>query len=287
MFSSDFLLNILLLISGLFIAFFSSILGIGGGVFTVPLLYFAGENTIEQSHLGLMSIAGSLAMSFLFSLSATIKNIKNGMVCFESTFFIIPGAIVGSFAATFLTTRIDSNDLLKTFAIVLFLGSLNGFYKLLNKSLATKPEKQIPVTCKKTTSFDQSTMKKILALAGGLLTGLLSSFTGIGGGIIIIPVLLSVIKLPAHNTVATSTFCIVFITLIGSLSYYYQSFNWPMTTQEHVIGYLYIPLIVPLIIGGVLGGYLGSIFTRKIPVFHLNIALLLLQFIIALKILIF
>ena len=276
---------------GLAIALLSSVLGIGGGVFSVPLLYFAGKQTIPFTNLGLMSISGSLIMALMFSISASIKNAKNKFISYKVANIILSGSILTAIGTTFFAIKIETIYLMNFFAMFLIVNGFWGIAKIFLKSIKNlSPDESMGAPEKTEISRAElvlNPVKILLIFLCGCLVGFLSSITGLGGGIIIVPLLLNFIKLRPHVAVATSTYCIIFIALSGSMGYYLQSQRIVLDMPEPHIGFLYLPILIPLLMGGLTGGYLGSIFAKKVSSKYLNILLAALQLIIAIKILFF
>ena len=112
----------------------------------------------------------------------------------------------------------------------------------------------------------------------GFLTGLISSLTGIGGGIMMVP-LFSVIlsREPYQKSIATSTFSMFVITLFSTTLYAMQT---KKSIPEPSIEYYYLPFTIPLIFAVMPGGYLGAKLKNKLHAENLKRTLSLLQIII-------
>ena len=84
----------------------------------------------------------------------------------------------------------------------------------------------------------------------GFFGGVISSLLGIGGGIINVPVMNRLMKVPVKATIATSSLLLCFTTMTGSLIY---AFN----------GYVIPYVIAPLVISVYLGSRLGASFAHR------------------------
>jgi uncharacterized membrane protein YfcA len=80
--------------------------------------------------------------------------------------------------------------------------------------------------------------------------GVVSSLLGIGGGIINVPVMSQLMKVPLKATIATSSLLLCFTTMTGSLIYAFNGFIIPY-------------VIAPLIISVYLGARLGATFAHQ------------------------
>lgn len=95
-------------------------------------------------------------------------------------------------------------------------------------------------------------MKKIGLFYGvtGALAGLLSGFLGTGGGLVVVPLLLGVGKLPPKRAFATSLFIMLPICAISAGAYLWR-------------GQVQLGEALPYLLGGLLGGLLcGAIFSK-------------------------
>lgn len=99
-------------------------------------------------------------------------------------------------------------------------------------------------------------VKKILI---GLLAGLVSGFFATGGGMIVVPALVYLIKIGEQKARATSLFVILPMVVTSGIFYYRNDYiNWR-------IGIL-------CAIGGIVGGFLGAKYLKKIPELYLKIS---------------
>jgi hypothetical protein len=89
----------------------------------------------------------------------------------------------------------------------------------------------------------------------GILTGLLGTLTGIGGGIFLVPLLFSVYQFSPQAAIGTSLFVIVFNTFSGTLAYARYK------RIQYSIGLLMVIYSIP---GIVCGAYISSFFTATI-----------------------
>lgn len=90
-----------------------------------------------------------------------------------------------------------------------------------------------------------------IAAAAGVATGFVSSFFGIGGGVIVVPVLLRVFAMPAHVVSATSHMVILLSAPFGVATHAFAGdINWFEAP--------------PLAAGGLIGGQLGAAISRKL-----------------------
>lgn len=102
-------------------------------------------------------------------------------------------------------------------------------------------------------------MKRIFKKAFiGIITGIVSGLFTAGGGLILIPILVSFFNLPEKEARATTIFCILPMVIITA--FFYQSNNY----IDWQVGML-------CAIGGIFGGFLGASLLNKIRPQYLKI----------------
>ncbi|MCB1174080.1 MAG: sulfite exporter TauE/SafE family protein [Leptospiraceae bacterium] len=266
----------ILFLAGILIGTLSTMLGIGGGVFSVPLLYYSGKGILPEDLLGIMSISSSLFMAMLFSASASLKNAGTRSIRYGHILVIIGASVPGSWFASQFTSSIASKQVMFYFGLFLLINAFWGAIRLAKDNRA-------PIKKKSEMAWSYA---MLLSVVTGLIVGFLSGLAGIGGGIIMVPVLLSIFAYEPREAVNTSSFGIIFITLAGSLNYYIQSKSSALQMPEPSVGFMFLPLVWPLAAGGVAGGIIGAIATTKLKPKYIKLALIVLQLCIALKVLV-
>ncbi|HLT58525.1 MAG TPA: sulfite exporter TauE/SafE family protein [Limnochordales bacterium] len=123
------------------------------------------------------------------------------------------------------------------YPIILFYGTI---------PFGTSPH--LPQHCQE----GRSTMHILAFIALGLAAGTLSGLLGVGGGIIIVPVLNQVFHVPMPVAVGTSLLIIIPTALVGSLTHYTK-------------GNLQLQIALPVMIGTIAGGYLGARLAGAVP----------------------
>jgi uncharacterized membrane protein YfcA len=247
----DALVTLLLGLLGVFAGFIGGLLGVGGGVIVVPILVLVFD---LDTHI---AVGTSLVMITFTALSATLayyyqKRIdwKIGIIAAAVT---IPGASIGAYATQFFTSK----SLAIIFGITLFF--IAGL--MLCRSFRGKadPQKvQTATTAQRPTSrvwsrrlvdgmgnvfeYDARIYSGILLL---FLGGVASGFLGIGGGLIVVPILTAIVGLPMHIAVATSMLTMIFTSLSG-------------VSTHIMLGNVRIEYAVPLVIGILAGAQLGA-----------------------------
>jgi len=171
--------------------------GQGGGSIYTPVLVLLGYAT-------LISISTSLFLNLITALSASIVYYKKAMVNLKLGVVFIPGIALGSFLGGIGSGYVDSKILLWMFVIFLVGVGARMVYTYWEK---VDEEKQKP----KEMRIGIYVLAGVFSLGVGLVSGLL----GIGGGILIVPFLLFVLKIPTKIAAGTASFVVVFSSLFG------------------------------------------------------------------------
>ena len=115
----------LLILIGLFMGFLSGLLGIGGGVIMMPILFYIIG---QQAKFAVKTSVMLILMSGLF---ATISHALNHNIDYKMVAFLIPGAFIGSRIGTTIHNKISSKSLRQYFSFVVLAAMLMIILKLL------------------------------------------------------------------------------------------------------------------------------------------------------------
>ena len=254
--------NIWLLVgAGLIAGFLGSMLGLGGGFLMVPIITL-GSSIPIQFAIGssLVSIVVNACTATSVYINHHMTNLKLGLLL--ST-MLIPGAAAGAYLAAILPAE----------ALMIAFGIL-----LLYIAWSMVPRRKKPLSPEEieaqNTKFEKShaphawlddsyydpalgrevkyqVHRPITGMVTSFFGGALSSLLGIGGGIVNVPVMHGLMKIPDKATIATSSILLAFTTMTGALIYAHN-------------GYIVPYLVAPLCIGVYIGARLGAALTRRV-----------------------
>jgi uncharacterized membrane protein YfcA len=214
------MLFILFILVGAITGVLAGLLGIGGGVITVPALYYIlSYYGFPQGQIMHTAIATALASTVLTSLGSTWSHQKKQAILFPALKWIVPGLVAGCFLGAVLSYYLTSEMLETIFGAMAILFALYFFFPKL-------PPLHIA-----------SRINKSLALFG-VAVGALSTLLGVGGGIFMVPILIGY-QVPMRNVVATSSAGTLATAFIGSLLY--LAMTWDKATLPQSIGYIQVP----------------------------------------------
>jgi len=223
----------LLLLAGLGIGTVASMIGVGGGVFMVPLLALTGLVATTQEAVG-TSIAGVI----FTSLSSSLAYWRRRAIRVRLGLAIMPGALAGAWLGAYLSRHISSGWLAVVFGLFLL-------YPAGVMILGKQPKELFP---KAGGGGDHPVAGTVVGLAAGLTSGLL----GLGGGTVMVPALMLALGMDIREAVATSLFVMVPSAALA-------------TSQHALSGNTHWELAIPLIVGIVIGAQLGPALGSRLP----------------------
>jgi uncharacterized membrane protein YfcA len=237
------------------VGFLSGMFGIGGGFLLTPLLIFSGISPA-------VAVATVTPQIVASSTSAAISYWRRKLIDEKMTFFLLIGGIVGSGLGVFVFSALRSVgqlDLIISLAYVTFLGLIGGL--MLKESLGAllrarkgKPRIRaaahhswihgLPLKVRFRRSKLYVSLIPVIALGFGI--GFLGTVLGIGGGFIMIPALIYILRVPTSVVIGTS---------LG-----YIMVTMGMATILHSVANksVDVMLAVLLMVGGVIGAQFGA-----------------------------
>jgi hypothetical protein len=222
----------LLALAGIGVGAMGSMLGIGGGIFMVPLLLLAGLVPTSQEAVG-TSIAAVAATG----LSSTLAYRRHGATNWRVGLALIPGAVGGGWLGPWISQLIASGTLALIFGVFLL-------YPAAVLLLGKQPKELF-------TGRGRTGIGVIGGAAVGLLAGTASGLFGIGGGVIMVPAL-TLLGLDIVPAVATSLFVMIPTALTATL-------------RHTFVGHTHWDLALPLIGGALIGSQIGPFVATRLP----------------------
>jgi uncharacterized membrane protein YfcA len=189
-----------LVATGVFAGILAGLLGVGGGIVIVPVLFFLFQSFgVSAESAMLIATATSLATIVPTSISSIRAHNQKGNVDFDLlkrwAVFILMGVLVGSW----LVTRVEGTVLAMLFGVIATLSALNMLFRTGKPALYQK--------------LPNSAGQRVM----GSCIGFFSSMVGIGGGTLSVP-LLTLYNYPTHKAVGTAAAIGLIISLPGALT---------------------------------------------------------------------
>ena len=212
------------------VGFVAGLFGIGGGLITVPFLYYIFNSLgINQQYLMHLAVGTSFAIIIPTSIVSVLTHHKFNAVDFDIVksygIYVILGVIIGTIFAASLKTK----SLVLFFSIVIFF---LGIYLLLLK------EKEVNAIIK---------IKLYLKIILGFLTGFISAPMGIGGAIMNVPIL-KFFGYSINKAIGSAAAIGFLIALFGAIGFLITG-SYLKTDLPLSIGFLNVPaflIFVPI-----------------------------------------
>ncbi|MBL6990054.1 MAG: sulfite exporter TauE/SafE family protein [Bacteriovoracaceae bacterium] len=248
------MLFLLLFVIGLSVGFVSAFFGIGGGAVAVPLLYWIFPDIGPQVIIG-----SSLGMIFVNSLVNTYNFRKMGRIADKKLYlpigvFIIVGVLLGEKLALVLTPK----SIKIIFGVSLIVMALKSMFAKVVKDDSTEWK------------FEVSFMLILKAGIASLLGGVIAGVTGLGGGVVLVPLFITVLHMPFFWVPVYSNIAMAMGTCAGVTGYMLVSMPKPPFAPDSFFGYLQVGsvnwgIIVSLLAGALISSKLGAHSSQKIP----------------------
>jgi len=241
-----------LLFAGAIAGFLAGLLGIGGGVVTIPALFLVfGEVGIPHEWRMHAAIGTSLAVIVATNISSVYAHHKKGGVDWHIIkdwwVFVAIGALAGSLFAKGLKT----DELIYFFATLIALLAVKMFIPIDKFKLGT----DLPLG-----------MKRFISPA---LIGFFSAVMGIGGGSFSVPYL-TLYSVPIHRAVGTAALAGLVISVSGGLGYLFG--GWSVEgLPSGMAGFIHIPSMIVVAIAAVSLAPLGARAAHALPKAALSI----------------
>lgn len=242
-----------LLCTGLVAGVLAGLLGVGGGIVIVPVLYLVFQSLgIDPATAMLVATGTSLMTIIPTSISSARAHHKRGNVDMVLLKRWLPSMLVGVLIGSWIATRVNGLVLTGIFGTIAILVALNMLFR------ASAP----PL-------YDELPGNLIQRTLGGAI-GFFSVMMGIGGGTLGVPTM-TAFNLAAHRAVGTAALFGLVIALPGTLMMLFAS-TTPPSAPEGTFGLVNLPgflVIVPMTtmmapVGVLLGSKLDGSSLKKI-----------------------
>lgn len=193
---------IALLVAGLAVGFASGLLGVGGCFIMVPIQFWVLKSIGVDPTIAIRIAFGTNLLVVLpTALSGAMTHHRKGAVLWKAgvTFGIVGS--IGAFFGAFIASHLPAKVLSVAFGIAVILGAL--------RMLTARPPQIIEEPSGSMTTF----------ILWGIPLGIVSGIIGIGGGVLMIPIMVYFLKFRMHQAVGTSTALMVFTAIGGSFSF--------------------------------------------------------------------
>jgi uncharacterized membrane protein YfcA len=225
------------------------------------------------------------------STSGTYAHWKVGNVDFKMGLYLLVGGFIGGIVGVqgikVLRAMGNADFVIKmTYVLMLggvgtymFIESLQSMKKSKSAVIEVKEEKESSVgkflkSLPLQTRFEKSgiTHSVFVPIVLGGVVGILAAIMGVGGGFLMVPIMVYMLRMPMHVVVGTSLFQILFTCI---------EVTFLQATTNHSVDFI---LAVLLLVGSTVGAQIGTVFGRKLKAEQLKILLAGIVLIVTVKI---
>ncbi len=177
---------------GIFVGFASGFFGIGGGTVLVPVLLFLGFGFKE-------AIGVSVTQMMMSSVYGSYLNYKKGLLKIKNGLSLAIGGALGASLSGYIVKHTSKEILGFIFLTLVFVAIIRFFITV------PEPKDEPPID-----------NKKLFLI--GFFVGIIAISVGVGGAILITPILVGFLKYRLKTTVSLSLFFVVFSSISGFIS---------------------------------------------------------------------
>jgi len=221
---------ILYISCGLSAGLLGGYLGLGGGIVMVPFLTVIAGLDI------LVAVPVSVTAIVVNSIASSNEYLRRGMVDLELVVVLAIFSVLGNVTGSLVSDQIPGSIVRIVLTVIIIYAAFSLFK---NK----KKEKKLGFA-------DNRGRYLVVCVFVAYAVGLLAAIVGIGGGVVLVPMLYLVIGLPLDQARGTSSMMIGFSSAAASMVYLMNG-----RIEYDIVA----PVIIGILIGGRLGGYLGTL----------------------------
>jgi uncharacterized membrane protein YfcA len=266
------------------VGFLSGLFGVGGGFLLTPLLIFSGIPPV----VAVATVASQVVAS---STSGALSYWRRRMIDMKLAVVLLLSGVVGTAIGVVVFNalrRLGQLDLIVSLAYVTFLGAVGGLMLAESVRAIIDARRGRPAPLRRPGQhnwihglpfkmrFKRSRLyvSAIPIVALGVAIGLLGALLGIGGGFIMVPALIYLLRVPTNVVIGTSL-----VQIVGTMA---------VATVLHAVGSQSVDVVlaVILMVGGVIGAQFGARVGQNIRGDQLRALLALLVLAVAVRFLI-
>lgn len=238
---------------GVAVGAFGTLVGAGGGFALVPVLLLLYPNKTPETITSM-----SLLVVWANATSGSLAYARQKRIDYRSGLWFAAGTLPGAIAGAIVVSYIPRRQFDAMFATVLIV--LGTFLILRStNTLITAPVTGRGVVRRRITDAEGNTFAYSFHLWKGVVistfVGFMGSLLGIGGGIIHVPVMATMLHFPVHVAAATSHFVLAFMAAEGTVAHFA---NGSLTWDRSLIQALLIGA------GAIPGAQVGALLSRRL-----------------------
>lgn len=245
-----------LVIVGLVVGVLGGLLGIGGSVIMIPVL------TLIFRHNQHLSQAAAMIVNVFVAVPSGIQHHRETAVRWDVVWRALPAGLVFIIVGVELSNTMDGKVLQRIFGAFLLYVIYMNIVKLFSKDGEPEPHEHQVAWWR--CSFV------------GTLTGFMAGLLGIGGGVVTVPLLQRVCKLPLRQCIATSAAIMVLTAIIGAIRKNMDLDHAPVVEDVALRWQDSVVIALCFIPTAIVGGWMGAKLTHTMKIGYVRLAFILL-----------
>ncbi len=226
--------------------------GLGGSIIMIPALAMFWGYDDEDRTKHHIYMAAAMCVNVIVALSSSIFHAKKKAARKEVLTSLIPSMAIGMILGVFLSSGSKGGWSLYAFAGFIWIYCIYNIVTTMKKIPDYPEDNPSPAVWK--------------MISVGLFVGTVSGYLGIGGGILLVP-LLSMTKLPLRHAIAGSAGAMWISSIIGASMKLYTLPGLGLDISE-AFGFA-----LPMGAGALVGAYLGAMLAHSLKLPHLKLVI--------------
>ncbi len=256
---------ITLLGTGIGVGFASGLLGVGGAFIMTPIQYMVYTNMGIPTDTAIKLAFGTNLLVILpTSISGTWRHCREGAVWWKAAIIMGSCSLIGALGGSTIATHLPGAALKIAFGAIVLLGAI--------RMLTARPLR----------IEEEPKDNPWLWVAWALPVGIIAGLTGIGGGVLVVPVMTLALRFKMHNAVATSLAMMILTSTGGVIGYIINGIGVP-NLPAYSIGYINLQSWFLLVVTSIGMAQVGAITAHRLPAKQLRYTFIAIMFYMGLK----
>jgi len=257
---------VILLVTGIAVGFAGGLLGVGGCFIMVPVAVMVFTNMDVPVDIAVkLAFGTSLLVVLPTAISGSLAHHRRGAVWWKAAIVLGIAGAAGALLGATVTSQFISGGAIKiAFGAVIILGGV--------RMLTAKPP----------TIEEEPKDSPLVWIGCGFPLGMVTGLIGIGGGVLVVPLMTAALRFKMHRAVGTSMGMMMFTSAAGALGYILNGLG-VSGLPAHSIGYLNLPTWICLAATSVGMAQVGARVAHRLTARILRILFILVMFYLGLR----
>lgn len=252
---------ILALLIGLLAGGLGGLAGIGGSMIMIPgLVILLGYSDASHTEHHLY-MAAAMSVNVLVAVPAARRHHKAGAVRLDLLKLLLPSMAAFMVVGVLLSNQFAGDRLRQMLAVFIAAYAILNIHRLLRPKSESRRD-------------DQHTAAPRLLIVGSL-AGIVSGLLGLGGGVVLVPLLQIVCRIPLREAIATTLTVMPFTAIIGASLKLATLGSLGLHAGDALI------LVAAMAPAAIVGGHLGAGLTHTLPLQTVRLVISILMLVIA------